>query len=211
MRILYDITREVSEDSIPWPGEPNFTKIWHWQMEDGDSCNVSAFTMSPHTGTHVDAPSHFDPAGASAESLPLEAFVGPALLVDVSGVELIEPEHVPEEAGDIGRVIFKTGRPAEAGFDLPFAPLSELAARKVVEMGITLIGTDAPSVDAFESRDLVVHRILSHSGVCILENLLLTEVPTGRYWLLALPMKLRGLEASPVRAVLMGGEERHRL
>ena len=209
MRALYDITREVSEDTIPWPGEPSFTKTWRWRMEDGSSCNVSAFTMSPHTGTHVDAPSHFDPAGASAESLPLEPFVGPALLVDVSGVELIGPEHVPEEAGEMGRLIFKTGRPAEAGFDRPFAPLSEAAARKVVELGITLVGTDAPSVDALESQDLAVHRILSRGGVCILENLVLTEVPAGRYWLFALPMKLRGLEASPVRAVLIAGGDLH--
>lgn len=171
----------------------------------GSSVNVAALTLSAHTGTHVDAPYHVDDAGARPADLDLSAFVGPAIVVDAVGRDRLDEDLVAGlELGPDSRVLFRTREQVDAGtFPEPFAALTPALATQLGERGVRLVGTDAPSVDPFDSKTLDAHRALGGAGVAILENLVLSGVRPGRYTLIALPLRLTEADSSPVRAVLI--------
>lgn len=200
---LIDISQPVAQGIPVWPGDTVYQPFWVMQMERGDSCNVGSTTMSLHTGTHADAPLHFQQEGASIGEVDLAAYIGPALVVDVLDVEQISadnlrqlPKPIPE------RLLFKTRTGISETFDTDFCYLSTDAAEMLVQLGMKLIGMDTPSVDKFDSKSMDSHHILTDGGVAILENLALQDVNPGAYELIALPLKLVGMDASPVRAVL---------
>jgi arylformamidase len=151
--------------------------------------------MSAHLGTHVDAPAHVVAGGLSAGALPLDVFVGPARVVDLPGRGEIGLDGLPRRALGAARVIFKT-----RGHSF----LAPLAAVRLAERGARLVGTDAASIDPADAEDLPVHRALLSRGIFVLEGLDLSRVEPGDYRLIALPLKLTDLDASPVRAVLIG-------
>jgi arylformamidase len=205
---LFDITRPLQPGMAVWPGDQAYYHFWTSEMRQGAAANVSAILLSVHTGTHADAPLHFIPNGLSIDNIPLEVFVGPAVVVDCSNVDVISPDVVEDRLKDVAqvqRVLFRTRSSLRDNFawevDFPyFLPetIDLLAERSVV-----LIGTDAPSVDPFDSEDLPVHHRLSEKGIVNLENLLLKDVEPGSYQLFALPLKLEGLDGAPVRAILV--------
>jgi arylformamidase len=178
---------------------------WSLRRAAGDSVNVGVVTMSVHTGTHVDGGHHYADAGRRAAELHLDAFIGPALVVhaspagdlgldDVRGIDLAAAQ----------RILFRTRAHVDATvFPDAFAAISPPLARALAEAGVRLVGTDAPSVDPRDSKTLEAHHILNDGGVAILENLVLGDVPAGRYTLVALPLKLVEADSSPVRAVLL--------
>jgi arylformamidase len=206
LRII-DISQPLSPATAVWPGDQPFTLDWTLRQDRGDSVNVSALTLSVHTGTHVDAGYHVLSAGARAAELPLEQFFGPAVVVDAVDLPVLD-ERVLErfDATRVSRVLFRTRKRIDPGeFPLDFvAPTVELA-RRLVAAGIRLIGTDAPSMDAHDSKTLDAHRVFLEAGVAILENLVLSDVDPGDYTLVALPLKLIDADGSPVRAVLLEG------
>ena len=161
---------------------------------DGALFESTCFTMSAHVGTHVDAPSHVVPGGDSIGRVGLNAFLGDACVVDLPGHGEISADALPRETFAAPRVLFRT-----AGKVF----LSPLAALKLAEKGCILVGTDAMSVDPGDAADLPVHRTLLSRGIAILENLDLSAAPPGTYQLIALPIRFRELDASPVRAVLI--------
>lgn len=173
-------------------------------MADGASVNVSCISGSPHVGTHADAPIHVMVGGAGVEALPVDAFVGPATVVDVSSCGgSIELDTLPPEALGAGRLLLRTGRTIADGiFPERWPVLSEACVIALLSRGLRLLGVDAPSVDDRESKGLPVHHLLFRHGACILENLDLRAAPAGEYELLAAPVKLEGMDAAPVRAVL---------
>jgi len=202
---IYDISPEVREDIAVWPGDKKFRCQWTMQIRKGDSCNVSAVTMSTHTGSHVDAPYHFDENGQDVASVPLAHYLGPARVVELAGDGPITERHLAIlDWSNVERVLFKTraSNIQEDRFDREFVCLSEGAASFLGERKLLLVGTDAPSVDAFNSKTLTVHKILLRHGIAILEGIRLAHVPAGDYELIALPLRLAGLDGSPVRAVL---------
>jgi arylformamidase len=201
---IYDISPIISESIAVWPGDTPFSRSLTFEMARGAAVNVSAVTLSTHTGSHVDAPFHFLAAGASIERLPLEPFIGPALLIDAAGAERVEPRHLaPLDATPAERVLVRTrARSNPSRFDERFAPLAPEAAQRLVDLGVRLYGTDAASLDGFDSKALASHRILAGAGVMILEGLVLDEPPAGAYELIALPLKIGGADGAPVRAVL---------
>ena len=150
--------------------------------------------MSAHVGTHVDAPSHVMPDGEPIGRLPLDAFIGPARVVDLPGRGEVGPDALPRRCLGTPRVLFRTGGRAF---------LSPLAAVRLRERGTILVGTDAMSVDPLDAADLPVHRALLSSGVAVLENLDLADAAPGDYQLVALPLYFRELDGSPVRAILI--------
>jgi len=150
--------------------------------------------MSAHVGTHVDAPSHVLPDGVPIGRLPLDAFVGPARVVDLPGRGEVGPDSLPSKSLGTPRVLFRTGGKTF---------LSPLAAVRLAEKGILLVGTDAMSVDPKGATDLPAHRVLLSRGIAVLENLDLSAAPPGDYRLVALPLFFRELDASPVRAILI--------
>jgi len=201
---LIDISIPVHEGTPEWPGDTPFSCRWTWDMRRGDSVNVSCMSLSPHVGTHADAPFHVDPEASASESIALDAFVGPATVVDVRGRE------GPLARADLGvgvirggRLLLRTGHGIAAGtFPDGWPWLSPDCVVALGREGLRLVGVDAPSVDSRHSTTLEVHRAIFGAGAGVLENLDLREVLPGDYELLAAPLRVTGLDAAPVRAVL---------
>jgi arylformamidase len=202
--LIYDVSRTLSPACAVFPGDTAFSARQVMRLSDGDACDVSTVELSVHTGTHVDAPSHFLPGAPTIDTVDLEQFIGPARVVEVAtraGITVDELARLPIDGAT--RVLFKTGSAPDPGvFNLDFAYLTATAATALVERGVRLVGIDTPSMDHAESKTLDAHRALLTGGVAILENLWLEDVEPGDYELIALPLKLAGLDASPVRAVL---------
>jgi len=161
--------------------------------------------MSTHTGTHADAPYHVDESGGRTDALPLTAFVGGVRVIDVGGADAIRPHHLPEEAPE--RLLFRTPASALSDEEWPSSvvPVSPDTVDQLAEQKVSLIGTDAPSVDPLDSTSLPAHKALHRAGIVHLEGLRLDTVSPGQYTLVALPLKLTGADATPVRAVLAEG------
>jgi len=202
---IIDVSQPVGPATAVWPGDQPCRVDWTMRRDAGASVNVAALTMSAHTGTHVDGPYHVDDGGARPAALALEAFIGPAVLIDARGRDRIEADALDGvEVNDGVRVLFRTVESAEpAAFPEWFAALSPDLARVLAARRVPLVGTDAPSVDPFDSKTLDAHRVLGGGGVAILENLVLADVEPGRYTLIALPLRLTDADSSPVRAVLI--------
>lgn len=206
--LLYDISPTVGPGFPVWPGDTDYAARLTWRLAAGDSVNLSAVTTTPHLGSHADAPFHTEADGPTVADLPLAPFLGPCRVVAVPGrPRLVEPAHLAGiDPTDPPRLLFKTGSARALGrgesFPEEFTALSPDLARRLAEAGTLLAGVDTPSVDPFDSKTLDAHHALARGGVAILEGLVLDEVPPGLYELIALPLKVRGLDASPVRAVL---------
>lgn len=218
-RPLLDASVLLAPGTPEWPGDTPYSCGWTWAMADGASVNVSAITLSPHVGTHADAPLHVRDGAPGSDALPVAAFVGPALVLDVSDVIA---DASPDGQGGLGlraleararaqglalggeqRLLLRTGRTIAGGrFPEAWPWLAAETASTLVARGLVLLGVDAPSVDARESRDLATHHALFDGGACNLENLDLRAVPPGRYELLAAPIRLAGLDGAPARALL---------
>ena len=209
MSRLIDISQPVGPGTAVWPGDRPFELEWTLRRDAGDSVDVAAVSLSVHTGTHVDGPRHTG-AGPGAGVLPLAPFVGPAVVVDgrphihgdppVVGAGVLDGVDV--ETGP--RVLIRTREGVAVDtFPEPFAALSQALARRLVEEGFVLVGTDAPSVDPVDSETLDSHRVLAEAGIPNVENLDLSGVEPGRYTFIGLPLRLVGTDSSPVRAVLV--------
>ena len=206
--MLHDISVAVRLGTPEWPGDTPYTCGWTRQLAHGDSVNVSTITMSPHVGTHADAPLHVDNGWAASDELPLDAFMGPALVCTVSAPgELLSLHDLPSlAASGVTRLLLRTSQSIASGvFPDAWPALSPDAVRELVARGLRLLGVDAPSVDLRDSRTLDTHRALFAGGAWNLENLDLRTVPDGEYELTALPLRLSGLDAAPVRALLRPG------
>jgi arylformamidase len=199
-----DLTRPLRAGMPVYPGDPPCTLAWTSRVKP-DGVNVAALGFGSHTGTHVDAPYHLREDGARVGALALDVFMGPALLLDARGREVIDAGWLgPLLAPGCTRLLLRTGAWTERdAFPTQWTPLAEDAAELLVRSGIRLLGTDAPSPDAAGSIDLPVHRILLQHEIAIVENLLLDEVPEGVHQLIAFPLRLEQADASPLRAVLV--------
>jgi len=202
--MLYDISVVTGASTPEWPGDTPFSCGWSARIADGSSVNLTAITASPHVGTHADAPLHVQDDGASAETLPLDAFIGTALMIDVAGpVRDLGAEWASRVPDGTARLLLRTGATIASGtFPADWPALSPAAAELLVRRGVRLLGVDAPSVDRRESKTLAVHHALFDGGAQVLENLDLRAIAEGEYELAAVPVKWAGVDAAPVRAVL---------
>jgi arylformamidase len=201
-----DITIAAAPGTPEWPGDTPFSCGWAWSIARGDSVNVSTITTSPHVGTHADAPLHVRDEWPGSEELDAERFVGRAFVRTVSATEgdiqaaLLDTlmGHEPVE-----RLLLRTDCSIATGtFPERWPVLALDTVAGLLRQGLRLLGVDAPSVDARESKTLDVHHALFRGGATIVENLDLRAVTDGEYDLVALPMKVLGLDAAPVRAFL---------
>ena len=205
---LLDISVLVRPGTPEWPGDVPFTCGWSARIAQGASVNLSHIAGSPHVGTHADAPLHVRDGWPASDMLPLEPFVGPVVVLDVTRA----PDGpLALDAGDARlagceRLLLRTDRTiAEGTFPAGWPVLSAAAAILLAAAGVKLGGVDAPSVDERESKTLEVHQALFGGGAYVLENLDLRGIAEGRYELIALPLRLGGLDAAPVRAALLPG------
>ena len=201
----YDISLNLSPETVRWVVAPPMEVHARRRMSRGDDANATALTVSCHAGTHVDAPFHFLPDGAGIDSMPLERFMGPALVHQIDADRFITEEHVKEIRLDgATRVLFKT-RNSELlkrrEFEPNFVAFTVGAARALVSRGVQLVGLDYLSV-AHADQQVPVHRAFLDHGVVLLEGVDLSEIAPGRYELICFPLRLRGLDGAPCRAVL---------
>jgi arylformamidase len=202
--MLYDLSPTIRPDTPVWPGDTPFQSRLSWAIADGASVNLSAVTTTPHLGSHADAPFHTEPRGEGMAEMPLDRYLGPCRVVRVPPQPLIEPRHLDGiDLAHPPRLLFKSESVRDRRtFPERFTALSPETAALLAERGVVLVGMDTPSVDPFDSKTLDAHHALFRGGVAILEGLVLDGVPEGVYELIALPLRLAGLDASPVRAVL---------
>ena len=173
----------------------------------GDSCNVSKLTMSPHIGTHADAPYHYDDAGDTMETADLELYMGRARVICIQRQgqrRLITADALRgHDLAGVTRLLVRTDSYLDhTRFDPEFSAFEPTAVDYMAGLGIQLVGVDTPSVDPADSRDLPAHERFRVHNIRILETLRLQNVDCGDYELIALPLRLQGSDASPVRAVL---------
>jgi len=202
---IYDISVALSEELPVFPGDPPVEIEPVTRLARGDSANVSRISFSTHSGTHLDPPLHFNDHGRSIDSLPLSLFVGRALVAEITGIQAIGREALgplPLEGEE--RLLLKTNNSRlwdQPGFPGDFAHLTPDGARYLVEKGIKLVGIDYLSIESIHGEG-EVHRGLLDNGVVILEGLNLAGVAAGSYELICLPLKIKGGDGGPVRAVL---------
>jgi len=207
-RFLYDLTVPLHPGMVIYPGDPLFTKEFSYSLAKGAGFNVSAITLGSHTGTHVDAPAHFYADGITLEQIPLTCFLGPAKVIEINAKKSIFPHHLIDKGIKEGdRILFKTANSEfvrARSFHPDYIYLSPEAAKYLVDAKVILVGFDYFSIDDFYNEDNPCHKILLAKNIPILEGLNLADVPEGNYYLMALPLKISGSDAGPVRAVLMG-------
>jgi arylformamidase len=205
MRRLWDISPAIGPGFPVFPGDTAFTQRWTWKLAPGCPVNVSEITLSPHTGSHTDAPLHYDDAGASIAEVALDAYLGPCRVVHAIGVgALVEPRHIASRLSGVPpRILLRTYQNAPtACWDPSFTAIAPATIDLLHAHGVRLVGIDTPSLDPGESKSLDSHQRVRHHGMAILEGIVLDDVAEGDYELIALPLKISGCDASPVRAVL---------
>lgn len=202
---MHDASILVRAGTPEWPGDTPYSCRWTWDMAAGTSVQVSAIEMSPHVGTHADAPLHVRPGAAGSEALPLDAFVGAArvLTIDREPRDVGMDELLPRVPDGTTRLLLRTGCSiADGVFPADWPALTVMCADALTARGLRLLGVDCPSVDRRASTTLPTHHAIFDGGAAVLENLDLREIPDGEYLLVAQPLRLDGLDAAPVRAVL---------
>ncbi|UVO54667.1 arylformamidase [Sphingomonas sp. SUN039] len=203
--MLRDITQPLGPETPMWPGDTPFGSAQTWSYGPGCPVNVSRFESSTHAGTHADAPLHYDPDGDSIAAVDLAPYVGPARLVDVRGQgSVVTPDMVaPALATPCERMLLRTySRFPHGHWDASFVTVAAATIDLLAAHGVVLIGIDSPSLDPQESKTMDAHLAVRAAGMAILEGLVLDDIAAGDYELIALPLKLAGLDAAPVRAIL---------
>jgi arylformamidase len=161
-------------------------------------------TMTTHLGAHTDAPSHYDPAGRAIDAVDLAPYLGPCRVIHCVGVATVRPQDIESRLdGTPPRVLLRTYASApQQAWDPAFPAIAPETIALLASKGVILVGTDAASLDPQDSKTLDAHHAVRRHGLAILEGVVLDAVPPGDYELIALPLKLAGMDASPVRAIL---------
>jgi arylformamidase len=211
MKKIWDISRPLTNDLAPWPGDTPFRYELTWHLSETCPVNVGAFSMSTHNGTHADAPFHFDEKGAASDSVPLENYIGPAVVIDLAGkfsrtqpsIAVADLEHARPQIAETRRVLLKTNCFPDPTRFPDWAPVLEAEAIAwLSDLHVVLLGVDVPSVDPIEAKVLANHRALAAAKIAIIESLDLSAIEAGLYQFAALPLKIAGGDAAPVRALL---------
>lgn len=206
-RKLWDITPPVSAATPVWPGDTPFRHEPSWQMDAHCPVNVGRITMSPHTGAHADAPLHYAADGAPIADVALDPYLGPCRVIHcVGATPVVAPHHIDHAmSGTPPRVLLRTyARAPLTEWDSGFCAVAPETIALLAAHGVRLVGIDTPSLDPQDSKTMDAHRAVRAHRLAILEGIVLDDVPEGDYELIALPLRLAGLDASPVRAVLRG-------
>ena len=204
VRKLWDISQPLRPALPVWPGDTAFATRPRWVHGGGSPVNVAAIELSTHSGAHADAPLHYNPAGLAIDQVALEPYLGPCRVVDARGQGGAISEKLVNAQWDPGvtRMLFRTFEQfPHTHWPAHFTVFSDAAIRWMAAHDVTLVGIDSPSLDPETSKTMDAHLAVPQD-MRILEGLVLDHVPPGDYELIALPLALAGLDASPVRAVL---------
>jgi len=202
---LWDISAPIHRDSPVYPGDTPYRQVWTASIGPQCPVNVSTIEMSPHIGTHADAPLHYDPQGQAMGAVDLTAYIGPCRVIHaIACGPLIEWPHIAHAiTPDLpARVLVRTNAQAPQHWDDQLTGFAPATIARLADLGVQLIGIDTASIDPANSTTLDSHMLVLTRQLRVLENLVLDAVPEGDYELIALPLKLMQADASPVRAVL---------
>lgn len=191
---IIDITKDLVK-TPPYPGDPVPELSVFSSVANGDSCNMARLTSTLHCGTHADAPLHFIPGGKTIDAVPVDRFIGECRVIEVD-TERITGDYVDKHfPKGCKRILIKSG--GKAYFD-------KTGAEELAYYGYILVGTDSMSVGSAADQ-VGPHKAILGENIAVLENLNLSDVKPGKYFLIAPPIKISGVEAAPVRALLLDG------
>jgi len=204
--VCHDISPEITETLAVFPGDIPFSRQVTVNFGGGANYLASSLHGTAHLGAHVDAPNHYHAGDAGIEARSLDYYLGECQVITVALARgaRIGPEHLGGTEIRAKRVLFKTGSfPDPHHWNGDFNSLSPELVRKLSDEGVILVGIDTPSIDPCEDKILEAHHAIHERDMAILEGIVLDAVRDGLYTLIALPLKIRGADASPVRAVLL--------
>lgn len=202
---LFDISPAITPTIPVWPGDTQMQQDFIASIGPQCPVNIGRLTLSTHTGAHADGPLHYHPDGQPIGQVPLDVYIGRCRVVhclDARGA--IGPEQIAPYLDDCPpRLLIRTYRQApQAAWDSDFCAIGADTIELLAARGIRLIGVDTPSLDPETSKTMEAHHAVYRHDLAILEGLVLDAIAPGDYELIALPLKLTTLDASPVRAIL---------
>ena len=206
-----DVTYPIRGSMPSWPGQPPVELSALSTLTKPGESNVSSLRMSLHTGTHLDAPCHFVGGAGDVTSFPPEMMTGPVRVIDATKADphidaaTVDRAHDDESITRGERLFFRTANSRRdwtaEPFDKRYVAVAPDAARRLVELGVAMIGVDYLSVAPFDDP-ATTHRVLLHAGVWVVEGLDLRAIEAGRYDALCAPLPIEGGDASPLRVML---------
>lgn len=200
---IFDVTRSLFRDTIVYPGDC----IPSYIQRDAGNYLISELHLSSHTGTHIDAPVHYLKKGEAIDAIPLSNLIGKCRVLDVRKAgNIISQEDLKGHIDGVSRLLLRTQFSGTNHFVEDYPSMDGTAARLISKEGLKCIGIDSPSIESFHCDGEVHREILGH-GCSIIELLDLAAVEEGDYMMIALPLRLAGLDGSPARVVLLKKEE----
>jgi arylformamidase len=206
---IFDVSLTLKKGMLTYPGDPSFSIEHRFAIKNGDGFNLSLLSLTTHTGTHIDAPAHYLDGGSTIELAPLDVLIGPGVVLDMRGVDIIDRGVLENSAlTDEKRVFLKTDnslkiRELEVRSDYTY--VADTGAALLLERGVELVGIDYLSFDRIDDEDAPAHRILLSSGAFIVEGLDLLDAPIGACQIYCLPLKIEGGDGSPARVLIETG------
>jgi arylformamidase len=202
-----DVSVPLRTGMVHWPDNPPVSIERMQDIERGDVANVSKLSMGAHTGTHMDAPVHFFRAGKGIDTMPLNAAIGQARVIEIRDPESIKPEELrPYQIQRGERILFKTRNSTRCwqtdDFVEDFVYISHEAAQYLAAQLVQTIGVDYLSVGGFNKDGVETHHALLAAGIWIIEGLNLSNVRPGIVELICLPLKIERSDGAPARAIL---------
>jgi arylformamidase len=207
--VIYDISIPLGAGAVDWPGLPPYSRELVSEMKTGGTADISKLTLTCHVGTHVDTPSHFILNGKNLDQYPVADWILPAQVISIEDSQAVRPSELtqldirPGEA-----ILFQTdnsrmGRCVSGVFTEDYVYITPEAADFLIQKEIAMVGIDYGGVDRFDDSNMTIHHKLLGSGIRIVESINLKDIPTGRYTLFCLPLRISGAEGAPARAVLV--------
>lgn len=206
MKKIYDISPLIHEKTAVFPGDTVFERQVLMDTSKGDHLGLSWVKSTLHLGAHTDAANHYHRQGVGIEAAPLEKYIGPCQVIHVQisrgqriGLSVLQGKKI-----SAAKVLFRTDSfPDPDHWNSDFNSLSPELINELAKQGVHLVGIDTPSVDPETSKELESHQALWKNQMAVLEGIVLSDVQEGHYELVALPLKIKNADASPVRAILL--------
>jgi arylformamidase len=202
---IIDISPLISSELAVFPGDTAFQNPFKMNFDQGSNFTLSQITSTVHLGAHADAPFHYHPNGKTIDQVDLDLYIGTCQVIEVNVPRGARIQINDFDFSEISekRVLFKTKSFNPNQWCSDFNSLSPKVVVQLAGKGVLLVGIDTPSIDLADDKDLLSHRSVYESNMAVLEGLVLNHVNAGLYQLIALPLKIKDCEASPLRAVLL--------
>jgi arylformamidase len=213
---IFDITPLVSERIGVFPGDVEFKRHRSLDFEQGHHLRLSSITTTLHLGAHADGPNHYSKEGIGIDERDLRLYMGDCLVIEALvpkgtrvGLKHLSEKWRGTKTWPASRVLVRTSSfPNPDQWNSDFNSFEPELIEHFAKGGVRLIGIDTPSIDPEDSKALESHQMVAKHDLAVLEGIVLEGVPEGLYTLVALPMKIEGADAAPVRAVLIEGTNR---